>query len=149
MPYAPTVPGAILTLNGSNTPTWSTIIPSNTTISVSQITTGTLQTGVTFNVGTGSTIISTGGTNIANNLNGAGPGNYAGTVAIPQNALNLSIPYAGIQSASAVQVNIIDPSLPGVAVYVTQITPGTGFLVSFSASYPSTTGKVFYTVINP
>lgn len=148
-PYAPTVPGAVMTLNGSNTPTWSTVIPSNTTISASQLTSGTLQSGVTINVGPGSTITPTGGTNTANGLNGAGPGNYAGTVVIPQNALTLSIPYTGIQNGSSVQVNIIDPGLPGVAAYVTQITSGTGFTVAFSASYPTTTGKVFYTVINP
>ncbi len=149
MPYAPTVPGAILVLSGSSTPTWSTVIPSNTTISASQLTSGTLQSGVTINVGPGSTINPTGGTNTANNLNGAGPGNYAGAVLIPQNALTLAIAYSGIQNGSSVQVNIIDPGLPGVAAYVTQINPGTGFMVSFSASYPTTTGKVFYTVVNP
>ena len=149
MPYAPTVPGAVMTLNGSSTPTWSTVIPSNTTISVSQLTTGTLQSGVTFNVGTGSTINVTGGTNTSNNLVGAGPGNYAGTVAIPQNAVSLAIPYTPIQAGSSVMVNIIDPGLPGVAIYLASITPGTGFSVVFSAPYPTNTGKVSYHIVNP
>lgn len=149
VPYAPTVPGAVLILSPSSTPTWSNVIPLNTTISVSQLTTGTLQSGVTINVGPGSTINPAGGTVTSNNIIGAGPGNFAGTIVIPQNSLTLSIPYTPIQSGAAIQISIIDPSLPGVAVYVTQITPGTGFTVSFSASYPTTTGKVFYTIINP
>jgi len=147
--YAPTVPGAILTLNGSLAPTWSTVIPSSTTVSVSQLTSGTLQPGVTFNVGPGSTVVPNGGTNIANNLNGAGVGKFAGNVAIPQNALSLFIPYLGITAGCAVNLNINDPNLPGVAVYIQSITPGVGFNVSFSANYPTTTGVVTYLVINP
>lgn len=149
MPYAPTVPGAFLTLNGSSTPTWSTSLPIGTTLSISQLTTGTLQPGVTFNVGGGSTIVSTGGTIIANNLNGAGPGKYAGNTPIPQNAISMNIPYPGIQAGCAVSLNINDPNLPGVSVYLQTITPGVGFTVDFSASYPTTTGIVTYLVINP
>ena len=149
MPYAPTVPGAIMTLNGSSLPTWSTSLPSNTTMSVSQLTTGTLQSGVTFNVGSGSKIVSTGGTNIANSLNGAGTGKYSGNVSIPQNTVLMTIPYPAILSGAAVILNINDPDLPGVSVYLQNITPGTGFTVAFSASYPTTTGIVTYLVINP
>ncbi|MEP7234598.1 MAG: hypothetical protein ABI778_04810 [Ignavibacteriota bacterium] len=147
--FPPTVPGAILILNGSSSPTWSTVLPSSTSVSISQLTTGTLQSGVTFNVGGGSTIVSTGGTIIANNLNGAGSGKYAGNVPIPFNSVTLSIPYAAIQANCMVSLNINDQNLPGVAVYLSSITPGVGFDVSFSANYPTTTGVVTYLVINP
>jgi hypothetical protein len=149
MPYAPTVAGAMLTLNNSLAPTWSTSIPPNITISVSQLTTGTLQSGVTFNVGNNSTIVSTGGTIIANNLNGAGNGKYAGNASIPLNAISLNIPYPGIQSGCAVSIIINDPNLPGVAVFLNSVMPGVGFKVDFSAPYPTNTGVVTYIVVNP
>lgn len=148
-PYAPTVPGAILALNGSSTPTWTTTIPSNTTLSVSQLTTGTLQPTVVFNVGTGSTINLTGGTNTSNNVVGAGPGNFAGKLAIPQNAITLAIPYTPIQAGASITLSIVDPGPAGVNIYVQSITPGTGLTVVFSAAYPTSTGQVSYHIINP
>jgi hypothetical protein len=148
-PYAPTGPGAVLTLDNTNRPVWSTIIPSATTISASQITSGTIQPGVTINVGPTSTIQSTGGTITANSLNGSGIGKYSGAIAIPANASGMSIAYTGIQAGATVLVNITDPALPGVLVFVQTVTPGNGFSVVFSALYPGSTGVLNYTVINP
>ena len=148
-PYAPTVPGAILTLSPSSVPTWSTTIPVNTTISVSQLTTGTLQSGVVFNVGGGSSITLTGGTNTSNLVVGAGPGNFAGTVAIPINSVVMTVPYTPIQAGAAVVLDIIDSPNQGILPYLQTIIPGTGFTVAFSAGYPTATGKVHYHIINP
>ncbi len=148
-PYAPTIPGSIMTLNASNIPTWSTVVPINTTISVSQLTSGTIPPGVTVNVGTGSTIQSTGGTVTANNLIGAGIGKYSGSVPIPQNSITVIVSYPPIQAGSTVLLSIIDPSLPGVLPFLENITPGAGFKVTFSSSYPTTSGSLSYTVVVP
>ena len=149
VPYAPTVPGAIFVLSPGNTPAWSTVIPSSTTISISQLTSGTTQPGVIINVGPSSTIQPAGGTIIANGLNGAGPGKYSGAVAIPLNAVNMNVTFTGIQAGAAIVLNICDPGVPGVAPFLENITPGAGFKVDFSAAYPTTTGILNYVVTNP
>ncbi len=148
-PYAPTVAGAIMTLDGSNRPAWSTALPPATTISASQITTGTIQPGVTINVGNGGTIISTGGNITANNLTGAGSNKYAGVVAIPMNALGLNIPFTNLASGAAIQFNINDPNIPGIIGFMDNMTVGGGFHITFSAAYPTTTGTLTYIVVNP
>jgi hypothetical protein len=148
-PYAPTVPGAVMTLDNTNRPIWSTVIPSATTVSASQITSGTIPPGVTINVGPTSTIQTNGGIITANNLNGAGIGKYSGTVPIAFNAPDMTVSYTGIQAGATVLINITDPSLPGVLAFLESITPGAGFKVTFSALYPSSTGTLVYTVINP
>ncbi len=149
-PYAPTVAGAIMTLDASNRPSWSSSIPSTTTISASQITTGTIQPGVTITVGNGGTIIATTGGNVtANNIAGAGANKYAGAVVIPQNAIGLEIPFSGLLSGAAVQFSVNDPSVPGIIAFMDNMTPGGGFHVSFSAAYPTTTGTLTYIVVNP
>jgi hypothetical protein len=138
-----------MTLDNTNRPTWSTVIPGATTVSASQITSGTIPPGVTIDVGPSSSIQSSGGTITANNLNGSGIGKYSGSIAIPFNAAGMTISYTAIQAPSTVLVNITDPSLPGVLVFVQNITPGSGFSVVFSALYPTGTGVLNYTVINP
>lgn len=130
-------------------PVWSSSIPSQITMSVTQLTSGTLQPGVTINAGPGSTITTTGGTITANNLSGAGTNKYAGSVAIPLNATSQNIMYTGIQAGAAVNVSIEDPSLPGFLVWVTNINPGAGFQATYSAAYPTTTGVLHYIVVNP
>jgi hypothetical protein len=130
-------------------PTWSSSIPSPITISVSQLTTGTLQPGVTFNVGAGSTIVPTGGTNTANNVVGAGPNKFSGSVAIPMGTVNQSIPFTGLVAGASVVATIEDPNLPGVLVWITSKTAGVGFNLTYSAAYPTATGVLHYTVINP
>lgn len=148
-PYAPTVAGAIMTLDGSNRPAWSTALPPATTISASQITTGTIQPGVTINVGNGGSIVSTGGNITANNLTGAGANKYAGVVIIPQNALGLNIPFTGLAANAAVQFNVNDPAVPGIIAFMDNMTVGGGFHVTFSAAYPTNTGTLTYIIINP
>jgi hypothetical protein len=149
-PYAPTTPGSILTLDALGNPSWSTSLPSSSTLSVSQLTTGTLQPGVTFNVGTNSIVTTTGGTIAANNLNGAGVGNYAGNVPIPINASGMNIAYSGVKPGASVTLTLSDPNGGGVSVYLVSITPGVGFSVAFSvAHYFTNTGVISYIVINP
>lgn len=149
MPYAPTSPGAILTLDGANMPAWSTIIPANTTMAADQLTSGTLQSGVTITVGAGSVIQPTDGTITANSLSGAGVGKYTGTISIPQDAMMMSVPYPSIQPGATVLLNISDPDLPGVLPFLQNINGGSGFDVVFSALYPTATGSLIYTIINP
>jgi len=148
-PFAPIGPGAVLTLDAANKPSWSYAIPAATTITVSQLTSGTLQPGVVLSVGPGATIENTGGTIVANSLNGAGAGKYSGSIPIPLDALNLTILYSSIQNESSVVVTIKDPGLPGVQAFVENITPGVGFKVVFSAMYPTATGVLSYSVVNP
>lgn len=143
--------GRILTHTGvgATPPVWSNVIPGPVTMSISQLTTGTLQPGVTFNVGAGSVIIPTGGTNTANNVVGAGPNKFSGSVTIPMGAVNQSIPFTGLVAGASVVATIEDPNLPGVLVWITTKTAGVGFDLTYSAAYPTATGILHYTVINP
>jgi hypothetical protein len=146
-------PGAVRILThpggAAVAPTWSSSIPSPITLSISQLTTGTLQPGVTLNVGPGSVITPTGGTNTANNLVGAGANKFTGSVAIPANAVNQSIAFTGLVAGGSVIVTIEDPNLPGVHAWVTAKTAGVGFNVTYSAAYPGVTGTLHYMVVNP
>jgi hypothetical protein len=143
-PLAPTVPGAILSLNNSLLPIWITALPLAMTISATQITSGTLPPGTTIGVGPGATIQPTGGTVNANFLSGTGFGKYSGKILITTGASHLD---------SSVTVSVFDPqamTFGFVEAQVSQITPGVGFRVIFSADYPNSgTGELHYTVINP
>ncbi len=150
-PYAPTVAGAVFVLGPGLTPTWSTTIPSATTISFSQITSG-VNTGQNLQVGGGSTIQPIGGgTVVSNSLIGAGPGKFSGAVTIPLNASTVAVSFPGITASSSVVVTVLDPnaSQGTVAATVQSITAGVGFTVFFAADYPRATGLLHYTVVNP
>jgi hypothetical protein len=149
MAFAPTGAGAILTIDGSNMPVWSYAVPDNTTLSVAQLTSGTLEPGVTLTVGAGSVIEPTDGTITANSLNGAGIGKYTGTISIPQDALMMSVSFPTIAAGATVLLNISDQNLPGVLPFLQAINAGSGFDVVFSAQYPTSTGSLVYTIINP
>lgn len=144
--------GAILVVGTSQygvpAPEWATVIPGPVTISASQITSGTIQPGVTINVGPGAIIQPSGGTVIANGLAGAGPGKFAGEVNIPQFALSMNIPYTGTTASSVILVSISDPSGQTDQVTVSTVTAGVGFTVMFSGFYPTTTGELHYVVVN-
>ncbi len=84
----------------------------------------------------------------ANLLTGSGDNKYSGGVAIPQNALSMTIPYTGITETSNVVVSVNDPAGQTDQVTVGVITPGVGFNVFFSGYYPTKTGKLNYLVIN-
>ncbi|MFI5264780.1 MAG: hypothetical protein ACHQM6_09720, partial [Candidatus Kapaibacterium sp.] len=93
-PLAPTVSGAILSLNNLLTPVWTTTLPAAITISANQITSGTLPPGTTINVGPGSVIQPTGGSINANTLSGSGAGKYSGKIALSTGINHIDIPYA-------------------------------------------------------
>ncbi|MEP7234127.1 MAG: hypothetical protein ABI778_02410 [Ignavibacteriota bacterium] len=152
-PLAPTVAGSILVLSGALSPIWTNTLPASTTVSANQITSGTLPPGTTITAGPGSAIIPGGGTVNANSLSGAGIGKYSGKLTLTTGINHLDVVYAGISALSSVTVSIFDPQamLYGfVDAQVSQITPGIGFRVIFSADYPNSgTGELHYTVINP
>ena len=54
-----------------------------------------------------------------------------------------------ITSGATVLVNMSDPAMPGVLVFLGPVTPGVGFAVAFSAAYPTASGSLVYTIINP
>ena len=150
---APTIPGAILSLDNSLMPQWTNILPLSTTISASQITSGILPPGTTIDIGPGAKIEPAGGTVNANLLSGSGPGKYSGKIVITTGMDHLDIPYALITALSSVTVSVFDPQ---AAIFgfvdskVSLITPGVGFRVIFSADYPNSgTGQLHYTVVNP
>ncbi len=152
-PLPPTVAGAVLSLDNSLQPAWTTVLPSSTTVSATQITSGTLPPGTTINAGPGSTIQPTGGTINANLLSGSGPGKYSGKLIIPTGANHIDIAYALISALSSVTVSVFDPQgmiFGFVGAQISQINPGVGFTVIFSADYPNSgTGQLHYTVANP
>lgn len=130
----------------------SNALPVGTTLSFSQITTGT-NTGQALSVGNGSTLSPTGtGVVASNSLVGTGAGRYTGVVNIPVNAPTLFIPFSSITALSAVVVDVYDPnaSITGhAAATITSIAAGVGFTVTFSSDYPSATGRLTYIVTNP
>ena len=152
-PLAPSVPGAILSLNNSLMPVWTTILPQSVSVSASQITSGILPPGTTIDIGPGATVEPTGGTVNANLLSGSGAGKYSGKVNISTGASHLDITYLQITALSSVTVSVFDPQATTfgfVEAQVSQITPGSGFRVIFSADYPNSgTGELHYTVVNP
>lgn len=152
-PLPPTVVGAVLFLNNSLQPAWTTTLPSTMTVSASQITSGTLPPGTVIDAGPGSIIEPAGGTVNANLLSGSGFGKYSGKIVIPTGANHLDISYAGIMAFSSVTVAVFDPlamTFGFVDAKVSQIDPGVGFTVIFSADYPNSgTGQLHYTVVNP
>jgi hypothetical protein len=152
-PLAPTVAGAILSLNNSLMPAWTTTIPASVTVSANQITSGTLPAGTIIDVGPGATVEPAGGTVNANLLSGTGPGKYSGKLSIPTGASHLDIPYTQISALSSVTVSVFDPQamiFGFVEAQVSVINPGIGFRVIFSADYPNSgTGELHYTVVNP
>lgn len=145
----PGAAGSILSIDGSSMPKWTTTIPSQITISASQITSDTLAPATTIVVGSGASIQPAGsGKIVANQLSGAGVNKYSGSVAIPQDALILAITYSGATASSVIMASIIDPSGQTDQVSIGQITPGVGFTVIFTGYYPSATGKINYLIIN-
>ena len=152
-PLAPTAAGAILSLNNSLFPVWTNTLPSSITISANQITSGILPPGTTIDVGPGATVEPAGGTINANMLSGSGAGKYSGKIAIATGANHLDISYPQISALSSVTVSVFDPQATifgFVEAQVSQITPGVGFRVIFSADYPNSgTGQLHYTVVNP
>jgi len=152
-PLAPTSSGAILVLNNTLMPQWTNILPSQMTVSAAQITSGTLPPGTTINAGPGSTIAPAGGTVNANFLSGSGIGKYSGKIILTSGINHLDIIDAQIEALSSVTVSVFDPqamTFGFVEAQVSQITPGVGFRVIFSADYPNSgTGELHYTVINP
>jgi hypothetical protein len=148
-PLAPSVSGAILSLDNSLMPAWTTMLPASTTVSASQITSGTLAPGTTITVGNGSTIQPSGsGFVIANQLTGSGINKYSASIPIVQNSLIMAVTYTGVIATSVVLASVDDPSGQTIQVSVGQITPGVGFTVMFSGFYPTTTGKLNYVIIN-
>ncbi|MDP4219347.1 MAG: hypothetical protein Q8916_02035 [Bacteroidota bacterium] len=150
-PMAPGPVGAVLTVNSLSMPSWSLTIPGPVTISASQITSGTIQPGVTINVGAGGTIQPAGGTVIANGLVGSGPNKFTGNMPIPPGVPNLFVPYTAIMANASVLVSIVDPNAAVFTVLptVTSVAPGSGFTVEFSAPYPNPAGTLHYMVVNP
>jgi hypothetical protein len=152
--FPPGPVGSILTINSSAMPEWSSSLPAEVMMSANQITSGTLQPGVNITVGNGATIVPSGGGNItANGLSGAGIGKYSGKIDLATGINYLDITYPGITAASSVTVSVFDPQATifgFVGAQVSEITPGMGFRVIFSADYPnSLTGQLHYTVVNP
>ena len=146
-------PGPIGTILGidpaSGMPEWMNYVPSNLSVSASQITSGTLQPGVTIIAGDGSNIYPSGtGQITANGLTGSGINKYSGSIPISQNAITMFISYPGLTASSTVLVSIADPSGQTAQVSVEQKMPGAGFNVTFSGYYPTTTGSLNYIVIN-
>lgn len=130
-------------------PSWSTSIPAGVTVSFNQITSG-VNTGQNLQVGAGSTVSPTGtGVVTANNVVGAGPNKFSGSVAITQNVFVQAIPFSGLVNGATVMVTIEDPGLPGILCWVTAKNAGVGFTVTYSANYPTNSGMLHYTVINP
>ena len=152
-PLAPGSTGAILTLDNSLMPQWTNVLPSQMTVSATQITSGTLPPGTIIDVGSGATIEPAGGTINADLLSGSGAGKYSGKIDIATGASHLDIVYAQITALSSVTVSVFDPQATifgFVEAQVSLITPGTGFRVLFSADYPNSgTGQLHYTVVNP
>ncbi|MFI5264733.1 MAG: hypothetical protein ACHQM6_09480 [Candidatus Kapaibacterium sp.] len=152
-PLAPTASGAILSLNNLLMPVWTTTLPVAITISANQITSGTLPPGTTITVGSGSTIQPSGGTINANTLSGSGIGKYSGKIGLSAGISHLDVADAQITALSSVTVSVFDPqamTFGFVEAQVSQITPGVGFRVIFSADYPNSgTGELHYTVVNP
>lgn len=148
-PLSPDTAGAILMLDGSLQPVWSTMLPAAITVPASQLSSGTLQPGTTIMVGNGASVQPAGsGMIIANGLTGSGLNKFSGTVAIPLNAITLNIPYSDILATSIVLVSVVDPSGQTVQVSVTGVSAGVGFTVMLSGFYPTTTGILNYLVIN-
>lgn len=140
--------GNILVIGPTGLPTYTATLPPSTTVNPAQIVSGTLPPGTTIDIGPSSSITVNGGVVQSNQLVGSGPGKYSGSVAIPQNALTMTIPYAGIISSSVVLVSVVDPSGQTDGVSVTGITPGASFTIHFTGFYPTTTGQLNYVVIN-
>lgn len=151
LPPGPT--GSMLVIDGSLMPSWTTVIPSPLTISASQITTGTIQPGVTIDVGLGGIVRPTGGKVVANELQGAGFGAFSGAIAIPTGADHVDVSYTGIKALSSVTVSVFDPQASTfgfVSAQISQITVGIGFRVILAANYPASgTGELHYVVVNP
>lgn len=130
-------------------PNWVPFLTALSLINFSQIGGGT-NTGQTLNVGNGSVLQPTGtGLVIANQLNGAGNGKFAGSIPIPLNATDISIPFTGLSAGAVVVVSITDPVAPGIVSTTTTKNPGTGFDVHFSSPYPNVGASLDYIVINP
>jgi hypothetical protein len=150
---APMIAGAVLSLNNSLMPEWTTTLPSSTTVSANQLTSGTLPPGTVIEVGSGSKIEPNGGTINANLLSGSGAGKYSGKIDIPAGIDHLDIFYSGIMDQSSITVSVFDPQAKNfgfVDAKVSGITPGVSFRVIFSADYPNSgTGELHYIVINP
>lgn len=145
--------GSVLTMGASNIPVWTTTLPNIVNVSANQLTSGTLQPGTTITVGPGSSIVPVGGTVNANLLSGSGLGKYSGKIDIATGTNYLDISYTGIMAFSSVTVSVFDPQamiFGFVDAKVSQINPGVGFRVIFSADYPNSgTGELHYTVVNP
>ncbi len=152
-PLAPASSGAILSLNNLLMPVWTTTLPVTITVSANQITSGTLPPGTMIMVGPGAAITPSGGTIDANMLSGSGPGKYSGKINLTTGINHLDVSDALITALSSVTVSVFDPqamTFGFVEAQVSQITPGVGFRVIFSADYPASgTGELHYTVINP
>lgn len=151
--FAPGPVGSFMVINAGGMPSWTTSLPPTTTMSASQITSGTLPPGTVITVGGGSSILPGAGMIVANGLSGAGVGKFSGKVNIPTGVDFLDVLYSGIQAGSAVNLMVNDPNAGiwgYVSVQVQSITPGVGFRAIFAAAYPaSTTGQLHWTVVNP
>lgn len=159
-PLAPTVSGAILSLDNSLIPSWTNTLPLSMTVSADQITSGVIPAGTIIGVGPGaiiepvsSTVNGPVGIINANLLSGSGSGKYSDKITIPTGADHLDIFYAQIAALSSVTVSVFDPQaiiFGFVDAKVSLITAGSGFRVIFSADYPNSgTGQLHYTVVNP
>lgn len=152
--------GSMLSIDALSMPIWTMTIPAQITISASQITSGTLQTGTIIGVGPGAilypvsfTLNGPVGIINANLLSGSGIGKYSGKISIATGVDHLEIPYALITALSSITVSVSDPQAKTfgfVDAIISTIIPGTGFTVIFSADYPNSgTGVLHYTIVNP
>lgn len=130
------------TLSKTNT------LPQNVALSFNQITDGINISAAMWVSGSATIIPQNGGTVAANSLVGAGLNKYSGSVDIPENSLTMNIDYTGVTAASIVLVTINDPTGQTAQATVDNIMPGSGFTVTFSGFYPTTTGKLNYLIVN-
>lgn len=86
-----------------------------------------------------------------NNLSGAGPGNNAGSVVVPNGADSMQITAPGLRAGAVVTVTLYDPSNQGIIAHVSNKVANTGFTVRFSAPFPNVSGaaRIDYIIVNP
>lgn len=132
-------------------PNWVGFLTTNSPISFSQITSG-VNSGQNLTVGNGSVLQpGPGGIVRANELIGAGPGKFAGSIVIPNGATDMSVSVPSLAPGAVVILTTTDSDAPGIIATVTAKTPGVGFTAHFSNPYdnPTNSATLEYLVVNP
>lgn len=146
--------GQVLRIS-SGAPSWqsSMELPAGTTTNSTLVWNGSAwveNTNVTMDPANGNTVVQ-GDVTVNGSLKGAGANRYAGTLSIPVNSYQVSVPYSGIQAGASINVSVSDSdaNIGIVPARVVSVTPGVGFTVQLAINYDSSTGVLNYVVVNP